>query len=162
MAPLVRPLQANDRAGWDALWAGYLAFYETDLSPLITQGTWDRLLDPAEPMGALVAVDGDGGLVGLCHHVFHRSTWSPTSYCYLEDLFVAPAHRGGGVARALIEATAAAAIGAGSTKLYWQTHQGNATARRLYDRVAVHEGFVVYERDLPDAGGSAQEPSGRR
>ncbi|HRW39765.1 MAG TPA: GNAT family N-acetyltransferase, partial [Aquihabitans sp.] len=85
----------------------------------------------------------------LAHHVLHRSTWSPTSYCYLEDLFVAPAHRGAGAALALLEATAVAGASAGATKLYWQTHRTNDRARRLYDRVAHHDGFLVYERDLP-------------
>ena len=146
----VRPLLASDRAAWSILWAGYLAFYEIDLPSDITEGTWERLLDDAEPMGALVAVDRDAGeVVGLCHHVLHRSTWSPTTYCYLEDLFVAPALRGRGAATALIEATAELARASGATKLYWQTHTSNATARRLYDQVAAHEGFLVYERDLP-------------
>lgn len=149
MTVQIRPLEPNDRPAWDQLWAGYLAFYETDLAAEVSDATFARLLDPAEPMGALVAVDGRGGLVGLCHHVRHRSTWSPTAYCYLEDLFVDPAARGGGVARALIEATAEAALAAGCTKLYWQTHEGNATARRLYDGVAAHDGFIVYGRDLP-------------
>ena len=43
--------------------------------------------------------------IGLAHVLFHRSTWSPTTYCYLEDLFVDPARRKTGAGRALIEAT---------------------------------------------------------
>lgn len=145
----IRPLEPADRPAWAVLWAGYLEFYESTLPPEVTERTWGRLLDPAEPMGSLVAVHQPSGeVVGLCHHLFHRSTWSPTTYCYLEDLFVAPEHRGGGVARALIEATAAAARAAGATKLYWQTHETNARARALYDQVAHHDGFLVYERDL--------------
>lgn len=145
----IRPLEPADRPAWAVLWAGYLEFYESTLPPEVTERTWARLLDPAEPMGALVAVHQPSGeVVGLCHHLFHRSTWSLTTYCYLEDLFVAPERRGGGVARALIEATAAAARAAGATKLYWQTHETNARARALYDQVAHHDGFLVYERDL--------------
>ncbi|MEZ5139103.1 MAG: hypothetical protein R2702_03050 [Acidimicrobiales bacterium] len=49
----------------------------------------------------------------------------------------------------LLEATAVAGASAGATKLYWQTHRTNDRARRLYDRVAHHDGFLVYERDLP-------------
>jgi len=145
---IVRPLGPDDRAAWGRLWAGYLEFYETDLDPAITEVTWARLLDPTEPMHGLVAVRSDE-IAGITHHVFHRSTWSASRYCYLEDLYTDPGARGHGVARALIEATAGAAVAAGATKLYWQTHQGNATARRLYDDVAIHAGFLVYERDLP-------------
>lgn len=150
MAIVVRPLAEPDRPAWDALWAGYLTFYESTLPPEVTDLTWSRLLDPDEPMAGLVAIDeASGTVIGLCHHLFHRSTWSSGPYCYLEDLFVEPEHRGGGAARALIDATAAAATAAGATKLYWQTHQTNARARRLYDQVAHHDGFLVYERDLP-------------
>jgi GNAT superfamily N-acetyltransferase len=149
MAVATRSIEPSDRVAWSALWSGYLAFYETELSSEVTDLTWARLLDPDEPVAGLVAVDeASHDLVGICHHVFHRSTWSPAVYCYLEDLFVAPDHRGGGAARALLEATAAAASAAGATKLYWQTHRDNARARRLYDQVAHHDGFVVYERDL--------------
>ncbi|MCB0959109.1 MAG: GNAT family N-acetyltransferase [Acidimicrobiales bacterium] len=149
MAVVVRRLEPADRPAWSELWSGYLAFYETVLDAEVTERTWGRLLDPDEPMGALVAVvPAADEVVGLAHHVLHRSTWSPTSYCYLEDLFVAPAHRGAGVARALIEATADAGAAAGATKLYWQTHRTNERARRLYDHVAHHDGFLVYERDL--------------
>jgi GNAT superfamily N-acetyltransferase len=144
----VRPLVAADRPVWDGLWAGYLAFYETDLDPAVTEVTWARLLDPDEAMGALVA-EVDGEVAGLCHHLFHRSTWAVGPYCYLEDLFVAPEARGSGAGRALIEATAEVARAAGAEKLYWQTHTANATARALYDRVARHAGHLVYELDLP-------------
>lgn len=142
-----RPLVASDRRAWNPLWAGYLTFYETELDPAITELTWARLLDPSEPVGGLVACIDDG-VVGICHHVLHRSTWSDGPYCYLEDLFTAPDARGHGVGTALIEATAAAANEAGATALYWQTHETNTTARRLYDRVGRHDGFVIYERDL--------------
>lgn len=149
MTVTARSLDVDDRPEWSPLWAAYLSFYETDLAPEITDLTWQRLLDPAEPVFGLGAVDdASGALVGICHHLFHRSTWSATTYCYLEDLFVAPDQRGCGVGRALIEATAAAAAAAGSTKLYWQTSRTNATARALYDQLANHDGFIVYERDL--------------
>jgi GNAT superfamily N-acetyltransferase len=149
MAVAVRPLAEADRPAWEPLWQAYLGFYESTLPPEVTDLTWSRLLDPSESMTGFVAVDqASGTVIGLCHHLFHRSTWSSGTYCYLEDLFVAPEHRGGGAARALIEATAAAAAEAGATKLYWQTHETNARARRLYDQVAHHDGFLVYERDL--------------
>lgn len=143
----MRSLQLTDRDAWDPLWQGYLAFYETALPASVTDATWLRFSDPAEPMHALGAFDGER-LVGICHHLLHRSTWSLGHYAYLEDLFTNPAHRGRGVARALIEVTAQSARDGGATKLYWQTHEGNMAARALYDQVARHEGFVVYEREL--------------
>ena len=144
----IRPFEPAHRSAWDPLWAAYLVFYEEDLDPAITTLTWQRLLDPAEPMGGLGAWRGDD-LVGFCHHLFHRSTWSAGSHCYLEDLFTRPEARGTGVGRALIEATARVATDAGCDKLHWQTQQDNATAQALYRQVATDRGALVFERDLP-------------
>ena len=66
---------------------------------------------------------------------------------YLNDLYTAKDARGRGVARALIERVVADARGAGVRRVYWHTHVDNATARRLYDRVATHAGFIVYAQD---------------
>lgn len=143
----IRPLTPADRKAWDPLWHGYLVFYEEDLPDAVTDVTWARFFDDAEPMGAIGAFI-DGNLIGFCHHLFHRSTWSPTRYCYLEDLFVSPDSRGSGAGRALIDATADLARAAGAEKLYWHTRQSNVTARALYDQVATHVGDIAYERDL--------------
>jgi GNAT superfamily N-acetyltransferase len=97
-------------------------------------------------MMALVATDEAGRAVGIAELVFHRSTWSPTGYCYLEDLFVAPGARGNGVGRALIEATYAEADRRRATRTYWTTQGKNATARALYDRLAQLTDFVQYRR----------------
>lgn len=142
---VVRPLTPTDRPAWDDLWAGYLEFYACDLAPAITERTWARFFDPAEPMEALVAEE-DGLLVGLVHMVFHPSTWVMGTTCYLEDLFVSADGRGKGVGRALIEATATTARTRGAERLYWLTHETNTTAQALYDRVARRTGFIHYLR----------------
>ena len=145
---VVRAAGPQDRAAWQPLWDGYLRFYESDVPAEVTDLTWSRLLSPTEPVGALVAVDGDGALLGFAHHVLHRSTWSPTTYCYLEDLFTAPQARGRGVGTALVTATADAARAAGATRLYWHTQGTNAAARRVYDRLGTLSGFVQYRVHL--------------
>ena len=148
---VVRPIRREDHAAWRPLWDGYNAFYgrsgETALDERITARTWERFFDAAEPVHAFVA-EVDGRVVGLVHYLFHRSTTRLTDVCYLQDLFTDPALRGRGVGRALIEAVAAAAREAGSSRLYWQTHTTNAAGRALYDRVAEHRGFIVYSREL--------------
>jgi GNAT superfamily N-acetyltransferase len=141
---VIRALEARDEAAWRALFAGYNAFYERPAFPReITDVTWQRLLDPAERMHALVADDA-GAVVGLAHYLFHRSTTAIADVCYLQDLFVAEAARGLGHARALIEAVRERARSAGAARLYWQTHESNAAARRLYDTLAERSGFIVY------------------
>ena len=147
----IRPIERADYDRWLPLWDGYNAFYgrsgPTALAADITQATWSRFFDPAEPVHALVAQSGEE-LLGLAHYLFHRSTTLLAPICYLQDLFTAPAARGRGVGRALIEAVYERARGAGSARVYWQTHETNATARTLYDKVAAHYGFIVYRKDV--------------
>ena len=107
---------------------------------------WQRFFDPAEPVFALVA-EQDGQLVGLVHFLFHRSTTRIEPVCYLQDLFTASEARGQGVGRALIEGVHAQARDAGAKRVYWQTREDNVAARRLYDQVARHLGFIVYVHD---------------
>lgn len=147
-----RPLQPSDRAAWQPLWDGYNAFYgrsgETALPAAISDTTWARFFDAAEPVHALVAVDEDGRMLGLAHYLYHRSTTRIELTCYLQDLFTAPEARGRGIGRALIEAVDAAAREAGVKRVYWQTHTTNAAGRALYDKVAQHLGFIVYAHDV--------------
>lgn len=142
----IRPLRPDDRGQWDPLWQAYLAFYVENLPSEITETTWARLMSRGEDPHGLCAVDPDGRLLGFVHYIFHRSTWSESFYCYLEDLFVDPNLRGGGIGRGLIEAVYAAADRAGNPYVYWQTRHDNATARALYDRVACLSPFVKYDR----------------
>ena len=147
----LRPLRPEDQAQWRPLWDGYNAFYgrqgDTALPEAITAATWQRFLDPAEPVHALVAQQG-GQLVALVHYLYHRSTTRLHDVCYLQDLFTAPSHRGQGIGRRLIEAVYDAARAAGSSRVYWQTHHTNVAGRALYDQVATHAGFIIYGREL--------------
>ena len=147
---VVRPLREADRAAWEPLWDGYNAFYgrkgDTALAPAITAATWQRFFDTGEPVFALVA-EVDGEVRGLVHYLFHRSTTRIELTCYLQDLFVAETARGRGVGKVLIEGVYARAEAAGIRRVYWHTHESNAAARRLYDGVATHGGFVVYSHD---------------
>lgn len=144
---VVRPAARQDFDQWLGLWDGYNAFYgragATALPAEITQMTWARFFDSYEPVHALVA-EREGQLLGLVHYLFHRSTTAIGPSCYLQDLFTSEAARGRGVGRALIEAVYERAAIAGSTRVYWQTHETNATARQLYDKVAKNPGIVVY------------------
>jgi GNAT superfamily N-acetyltransferase len=148
----IRPIQPADRAAWQPLWDGYNAFYGragvTALPAQITETTWARFFDTAEPVHALVAVDEQGALLGLVHYLYHRSTTRIELTCYLQDLFTAPEARGRGVGRTLIEGVYAAAREAGIKRVYWQTQTTNAAGRALYDKLAEHRGFIVYSQEV--------------
>lgn len=145
---IVREILPQDRAPWAVLWQGYLEFYGVgELAPEITARTWARFFEADEPVHALVAED-ESRLLGLVHVVFHRNTWCLEDVCYLEDLFTAPDARGRGVGRALIEAVYALAQERKATRVYWVTHETNATAQLLYDKVAERTGFIQYRKNF--------------
>lgn len=145
---IIRLLEPRDREAWAPLWQGYLGFYKVALSQEVTDAAWQLINDADEPMHGLGAFDEDGRLLGIAHYIFHRSTWSPTSYCYLNDLFTVPEARGKGVGRALIERLYEEAKAPGSTRVYWLTHESNETAQTLYDRIAEKPGFIQYRKAL--------------
>lgn len=141
----IRPIGAGDREARLPLWRGYQAFYKVDLATDVTDTTWTRLNDPAEPVDGALAWRG-AEAIGLVHHIRHRSAWTIGDYCYLQDLFVADGARGLGIGRRLIEHVYAAAQAAGCSRVHWLTHETNTDAMQLYDRIAEKSGFVQYRK----------------
>lgn len=142
----IRPLRASDREVWETLFRGYINFYEAKVPDEVIELTWQRLIGERDGFWGIVAVDAGDRPIGLAHVLFHPSTWSPTSYAYLEDLFVDRAARRHGVGRALIKAVYEEADKRGATRTYWATKHDNSQARRVYDRVGVLTPFVQYRR----------------
>jgi GNAT superfamily N-acetyltransferase len=143
---IVRPLIADDRAGWTPLWYGYLEFYKARIAPEVSDLTFSRLTGGSEPMGGFVAVDDADRLVGIVHWIAHRSCWTVGDYCYLQDLFVARDTRGTGIGRKLIEAVYDKARSLGCSRVHWLTHETNTPAMLLYDRIGDRSGFVQYRK----------------
>ncbi len=141
----ISKLDPSDRSDWETLFRGYLDFYEKSLDGAGYDRAWAAFQrdDVVHALGARL----DGRLVGITHFLVHASTTS-ADVCYLQDLFTEPPARGRGVARALIAAVVEIAKGRECSRLYWLTHESNATARRLYDRVAANNGFIRYEIQL--------------
>ena len=145
----VRGIGKHDYDQWLSLFAGYNAFYgregATALPTEVIEMTWQRFFEPAEPVHALVA-EHNGVLVGLAHYLFHRSTTQIQPTCYLQDLFTSEQARGAGVGRKLILAVYDRALASGSPRVYWQTHETNETAMRLYNQIGERSGFIVYRK----------------
>lgn len=147
----VRAVIPEDFDRWLRLWNGYNEFYGrvgANALPIeITTTTWARFFDPNEPIFALV-VEAGGELVGFANYLFHRSTTSIAPNCYLQDLFTSEAARGRGVASALIDRVTDYARREACPRVYWQTHESNDTARRLYEKIAERSGFIVYRKNV--------------
>lgn len=145
---MIRDATAADEAGFRRLWDAYLAFYDVTLAPAVTDQTWARILDPASPLSARVAVDGAGKVHGFAVWHHHIASWHLANDLYLEDLFVDAAARGTGLGRALLDDLFALARARGFGRIYWHTDEGNARARSLYDSYAPADGHIRYRLKL--------------
>jgi GNAT superfamily N-acetyltransferase len=143
----IRELKETDKDRWLELWAGYLEFYKSNLSPEQTEFTWKRLINNEQKMYGFVA-ENESGVIGFTHCLFRPSTWTETDYCYLEDLFVDPSIRGRGVGRALMNRVVELAKEKNSKRVYWTTQEFNKTARVLYDSITSVSEFVQYRLPL--------------
>lgn len=142
----IAPATPADEADWMRLWNAYLRFYKTHVPDGVSRATWRRILDDRHPFRCFIArAPDDGAAIGFALHWPHASSWCAVGDMYLEDLYVDAAARGRGVGRALIEAVIDAARAERMDRVYWHTGEDNATARRLYDRIAGdHDGHVRY------------------
>ncbi|HLW22938.1 MAG TPA: GNAT family N-acetyltransferase [Steroidobacteraceae bacterium] len=146
----IRPLEQADHPEWLRLWRGYQEFYRVQIPDATSAVVFERLLDPEEPMNGALALR-EGRQVGLVHHIRHRSCWTVEDYCYLQDLFVDREVRGAGIGRALIEHVYQVAAAQGCSRVYWHTHESNAEAMVLYNRIAERSGFIQYRKTLTPA-----------
>jgi GNAT superfamily N-acetyltransferase len=135
----------SDRGRWQELFVAYNSFYRRTLPVERYDTAWKAFMAETR-LHALGARLG-GSLVGIAHFLTHASTTTEDA-CYMQDLFTSPAARGHGAARSLIAAVTAWAREQDCSRVYWSTQENNTTARRLYDRVAVNHGFILYRIDL--------------
>jgi GNAT superfamily N-acetyltransferase len=149
MTLTIRAIEEKDKSQWLKLWAGYLEFYKSTISPEQTELTWKRLINNELKMFGFVA-ESEEGVIGFTHCLFRPSTWTETDYCYLEDLFVDPNIRGKGVGRALMEKVFDLAKEKKSKRIYWTTQEFNKTARVLYDSITPVSEFVQYRLPIAD------------
>ena len=149
MTLTIRAIEEKDKDQWLKLWAGYLEFYKSTISPEQTELTWKRLINNELKMFGFVA-ESEEGIIGFTHCLFRPSTWTETDYCYLEDLFVDPNIRGKGVGRALMNRVFDFAKEKDSKRVYWTTQEFNKTARILYDSITPVSEFVQYRLPITD------------
>lgn len=144
----IAPPQPADRARWDALYAGYAAFYRVEQTPAMRDCVWGWLHDPSHEVKALLAFDAAGLAIGLAHFRPFARPLRAALGLFLDDLFVDPTHRGQKVADALIEAVAEEGRQRGATLLRWITADDNYRGRGVYDRLATRTTWITYDKAL--------------
>jgi GNAT superfamily N-acetyltransferase len=138
-------LMPSDRDAWEALFRAYIEFYQRVEPPEMYDRAWREF--QADTRLHALGAKLDDQLVGITHFFTHPNTSGP-DVCYLQDLFTAPDMRGKGAARALITAVTDWSRARGCCRVYWNTHESNSTARRLYDKVGENRGFIRYQIEL--------------
>lgn len=143
---VVDDLRADDHEAWSRLHRGYLDFYEATRPDEISTVVWGWLTDPAHELECLVVRPApEAEPVGLAHfRPFVRPLHGSQS-CFLDDLFVAPAHRGTGAVDALLAGVRSRARDRGWSTVRWITRASNSRARSTYDRLAVQTDLVTYD-----------------
>ena len=142
----IRDIQPGDRAQWEALFLAYGVFYKTEFSREVLDGVWAWLMDDTAAVNAIVSASGDT-LLGFALFRSLPDTFTAKPAWFLDDLYVAPEHRGSGAATALITEVAARATAQGGGALRWITADDNLTAQSIYNRIAKKTNYVTYEME---------------
>jgi GNAT superfamily N-acetyltransferase len=133
----VRPIRPDDVPAVVAL-VRELAEYERALHEvrLTEQQLTDRLFGDAPAVFGHVAVADDGAaageVVGIALWFLNFSTWRGTHGIYLEDLYVAPQHRGSGLGKELLRTLAALCVERGYSRLEWSVLDWNTPSIDFY------------------------------
>ncbi len=148
MTVTTRALAAADRPVWEALFAGYAAFYKVEQTAQMRETVFGWLMDTTHSSMCIVAEDTSGTVIGFTHYRPFTSQLRALTNCFLDDLFVAPAARGYGAAQALIDAVKVVAETNGWGVVRWITAENNYRARAVYDTLADRTPWVTYDIKL--------------
>lgn len=129
------------------LFAGYLRFYDKPVDETRVRDFLSGRLRANESV-VFLARRGETHL-GFVQLYPAWSSLSQARSWILNDLFVAPEGRGGGVARALMEAARRFGAETGAVELFLQTARDNTPAQRLYESLGWRrdDDFFVYTLD---------------
>jgi GNAT superfamily N-acetyltransferase len=106
--------------------------------------------------GHIAEVDGQAAAGALWFYNF--STWDGVAGIYLEDLFVRPAFRRQGLARALLSTLARECVDSGYSRLTWAVLDWNVNAIALYDAVGgkPQTDWITYRVSGPELSALAE------
>jgi GNAT superfamily N-acetyltransferase len=139
-------VREGDIADLLPLMRAYAEFYEVVPDDTRLEGIARMLIAEPHEGVQFIARGDDGEALGFATVYLTWETLDAGRLAVMNDLFVAPAARGGGIGAALIEECRRFAHERGAGKLAWQTAPDNLTARRLYERVgAEREEWVDYK-----------------
>jgi GNAT superfamily N-acetyltransferase len=134
------------------LMRAYCEFYRVDPTDedLLAMAR-ELIADPEREGVQILARDDAGRAVGFATVFWTWSTLRASRVGVMNDLFVAPDARGGGVAEALIGECAERCRARGAGSLGWQTAKDNRRAQAVYERIgAEREEWVDYSLSIDE------------
>ena len=150
MGDVVRQAGPGDVDAVAPLFDAYRQFYQQPPDLVLARAFIAERLARSESVIFLAERDGQAvGFVQL-YPLFSSTSARPRRLWLLNDLFVSPSARGGGVARALMERARRLGEDTGAAGLELATARTNAPARRLYESLGWRqdEQFLRYELGL--------------
>jgi len=142
----IRPFAMSDFGDWLPLWD---ANNQDIANEAVTSATWERICGEESMVFGLGAFEGST-LVGLVHYVLHHTTGGIEPICYMQDLYVDPAHRRKGIAQKLVKAVANIGRREQWGRMYWLAERSNDAAQNLYKTLGVHVDFTLHILPLED------------
>ena len=150
MGDIVRQAGPADVGAVAPLFDAYRQFYQQPSDPALARAFIAERLARSESVIFLAERDGQAvGFVQL-YPLFSSTAARPGRWWLLNDLFVSPAARGGGVGRALMDRARRLGEDTGAVGLELVTARTNAPAQRLYESLGWRQDelFLRYELEL--------------
>jgi GNAT superfamily N-acetyltransferase len=149
---VIRPVEEGDLEELLPLVRGYCEFYGTDPSDeaLLELSRW--LLQHPEDGVQILARDEGGAAIGFSTIYWTWRTMHAARIAVLEDVYVAPQARGGGVAGELIRDALGRARERDAVQLTWQTAKTNERAQSAYARIGAEADDRWLDYSLPPGG----------
>jgi GNAT superfamily N-acetyltransferase len=140
-APTVRPARPEDVPAIVGLIRELAAFEQLEHLAQATPETLHPHLFGEQAVAECLVADapagheGGGPLVAFALYFTNFSTFLARPGLYLEDLYVQPAHRGGGLGRAMLVRLAQIAVARGCGRFEWCVLDWNVDAQAFYRKM---------------------------
>lgn len=144
----IAPLERATLSPLLAMWRDYQCFYQvSDIDEQRNREHVEQIVaNPA--LGRIHVAITDGAPAGFSTVYFTFASTRSCRVALLNDVYVVPERRRGGVGRALIEHALELARMEGVRYVRWSTAAGNVDAQRLYDTYGTPTLWKMYSVDL--------------
>ena len=138
---ILRPFQFDDFSKWLPLWDGNNLGQRDEA---VTTETWSRLCDSDNTQVNGIAAEMNGEILGIAHYILHPTTGQINPVCYMQDVYVDPAHRRKGIGKRLVNEITKIGNQEKWARMYWLTQVGNNEAKAMYENFGIKLDFTFY------------------